>query len=196
LRYPGNWDPEPGAWRRYAARFKQETAMGLDVRPVALKELAPRSVPIAHLTGTGPQIFTAEEQEALKAYVQSGGVLVVDACGGNNTFLDAVRLAVEPLFPNDLWQAMPRAHPLLNAGPPGMQDLSVPLLRASTLDRRNTGNTYNVLRSGSGCILLAPIDMTCGLLGVTAADVRGYTPAYARALVKNTIFWALDGQVD
>jgi len=91
---------------------------------------------------------------------------------------------------------MPRAHPLLNTGPSGMQDLSVPQLRQSTADRRNAGNTYDVIRAGNGVVLLAPFDVTCGLLNVNACDVRGYTPAYAQSLMTNTLLWTLDGKAD
>jgi hypothetical protein len=196
LRYGGNWDPEPGAWQRFGAWMKEETGAELDVRSVLLKELKPGEAPIAVLTGTGPQIFTDAERAAIKAYVEAGGTLVVDAAGGTNVFLGAVRSAIEPLFPDAPLKPLPRTHPLLQPGPPGMKDLSVPLLRVSTQDLKDAVNTYDSLFAGKGCVLVAPIDVTCGLLGVTAADVRGFTPAYARNLMQNTIFWTLDGQPD
>ena len=41
LKYAGNWDPEPGAWRHYAAVLKQRTSLGLEVSDVPLKQLRP-----------------------------------------------------------------------------------------------------------------------------------------------------------
>ena len=105
-----------------------------------------------------------------------------------------MRELIAETFPNATLQPIPRSHPLLNTGAPGMEDLSLPRLRQSTIDRRNAGNTYQMLQAGEGCVLVAPIDVTCGLLGLNAWEVRGYTPDYAQALMTNTIFWALDGQ--
>jgi hypothetical protein len=196
LSYAGNWDPEPAAWRHFGAVLKQQTGMGVEVVETPLKSLKAGLAPVAHLTGTVAHAFTGDEAAAVRAYVEAGGVLVVDTCGGTGDFSDAARQALSGIFSSTAFELMPRAHPLLNVGPPGMQDLSAPQLRQSTADRRNAGNTYDVLRAGNGVVLLAPFDVTCGLLGANAYDVRGYTPAYAQSLMTNTLFWTLDGKPD
>jgi len=56
---------------------------------VALKSLTPGSVPMAVLTGTVRNDFTAAEQLAASEYVQAGGVLMIDACGGQYVSIHA-----------------------------------------------------------------------------------------------------------
>ena len=43
-------------------------------------------------------------------------------------------------------------------------------------------------------VALAPFDLTSGLLGVTTWGINGYDPASAEGLVRNVIFWAMDGR--
>ncbi|MDB5320148.1 MAG: hypothetical protein JWN40_1779 [Phycisphaerales bacterium] len=38
LSYPGNWDPEPGGWRRMAALLRNQNKVDLQITPVALGE--------------------------------------------------------------------------------------------------------------------------------------------------------------
>jgi hypothetical protein len=38
LSYPGNWDPEPGGWRRMAALLRNQNKIDLQVTPIALGE--------------------------------------------------------------------------------------------------------------------------------------------------------------
>jgi hypothetical protein len=196
VRYPGNWNPEPGAWRQYAGWFKQQTGMALRLNEVLLKELSPTDAPGAHLTGSGPYKFTADECAAIKRYVEGGGVLVIDSCGGGKTFNDLARATLEAVFKDGDLKAVSHGHPLVNTGAAGMEDVSIPQVRVAERERKSAVNMVQMLRAEKGCVLLTPVDITCGMLGVTAAEVTGYTTPYARSLMKNVIFWTLDGRAE
>lgn len=52
IRYNGNWDPEPGGWRRLAASLHNQYRVGLSIKTVKLGQGQLQSAQIAHLTGT------------------------------------------------------------------------------------------------------------------------------------------------
>ena len=55
--------------------------------------------PLAHVTGTARHVPTEDEVKAMKAYVESGGVLLIDNCGGGSAFTSGLRETLEQAFP-------------------------------------------------------------------------------------------------
>ncbi|HZZ44817.1 MAG TPA: DUF4159 domain-containing protein, partial [Tepidisphaeraceae bacterium] len=91
LKYEGNWDPEPWGWVREARLFDRATSIGLDVKGVDLVALEPKTAPVAFLTGTAAHQFTDAEVKVVKEYVEGGGMLLIDSCGGGEAFAESVR---------------------------------------------------------------------------------------------------------
>jgi hypothetical protein len=206
LKYPGAWDPEPGAWRRQARWMARETGTGLDVQPIAIDGLRPSAAPIAHVTGTARHDFTQADADAVRRYVEAGGVLLIDETGGNGAFIESVRdTLLANAFPSAVPVGLdPRTHPLFRAGgeDSGMSDLSHPRLRPYATERLNARGGLDPQRPlmgfafGRGHVLFTPLDVTSGLLGTRTWGVNGLDTDYAQALVKNLVFWTLDGQQD
>ncbi len=201
LSYAGNWDPEPGAWPRLARWFQRQTGTGVDLKPMPLSGLTRASVastPVAHLTGTARWAVRDEEVRALREYVGAGGVLLVDPCGTpDGGFAQAVEQdLLGKAFPGRRAEAVAAGHPLISAGRPGMDDLAEPRLRPFAQDalRDEAAGQPLLLRAGKGHVVRAPLDVTSGLLGTGTWGILGYAPGYAQALVKNVIFWTMDGQ--
>lgn len=192
MRYDGNWDPEPGAWPRFS-RFLQWAA-GAAAGPVAVPaaELAPGLAPLAHLTGTAAYAPTDAEAAALRALVDAGGVLLVDACGGSLAFAESVERQLLPAaFPGlRLYDAADGQPPLSRTFGVG-DDLSERGLRPFLLDRPVPG--AGRLRVGAfdkGHVVYSPIDLTTGLAGSKQWGVAGYTPDHSIGVVKNVLLWA------
>jgi hypothetical protein len=146
---------------------------------------------------SAPFESTPEELKALRAYVDAGGVLLVDACGGSPAFAESANAAITAAFPERAPQVMPREHLLFDPGAPGMDDLRKPRLRRYSLEHSVSGDTRpRILRSGprGGAVILSDLDLTAGLLGTETWGSSGYEPSYAESLVKNLIFWTLDGK--
>jgi hypothetical protein len=198
LRYAGNWDPEPGAWPRYQRWFQRQTGYALDVREVAMKDLTPQTAPLACLTVTARYSPTAEEVAAIKRYVTSGGVLLVDVTGGGRGFGEQLQSDLfRAAFPDTPSRVIGTNHPLLSSGGSGMEDLSRPRLRQYTVDQLGThAGLPKEIAAGRGHVLFTSLDLISGLLGTNTWGILGYEPAYAQALLKNVIFWTLDGQRD
>jgi len=97
LRYDGNWNPEPAAWGRFSRWLHVETGEALTLVSAPLGKIPTDIAPIATLTGTGARNFSPAECESLAAYVKAGGVLLIDACGGDNDFKLSVRDKLIPV---------------------------------------------------------------------------------------------------
>ena len=195
LKYDGGWDPEPGAWSRMSNWFGRTTGTSLTIDTVSLDRLAPESVPVAHLTGTKAYKPTEPELKALRAYVDAGGVVLIDACGGSAAFAESMRNALSQAFPEQRLARLSSRHPLLVPGPPGMEDLRRPRLRRFAVERGATGNPeLESFTSGKGAVFLSDLDVTSGLLGTETWGIAGYEPPYAQALVRNLVFWVMDGK--
>jgi hypothetical protein len=198
LQYAGNWDPEPAAWQRYANWFQRQTGYRLDVQTEKLKDLKPGDAALAHLTGTAKTSFTAEEVAAVRSYVEAGGLLLVDMSGGTGQFDQSISNSLlTPAFPAGFPNPLFPTHPALSAGAPGMEDLYHPRLRPFAIERLGHSGIFPYYQAaGKGHVIATNLDLTCGLLNADTWGIIGYDPAYAQALVKNVLFWALDGQPD
>jgi hypothetical protein len=194
IKYAGNWDPEPVAWGRFGRYFQRETDVALNVSAVDLERLDYKLAPFAHWTGTDAYTATAAEVAAMRAYVEAGGVLLIEPCGGSGDFFESAKQALLKAFPEARGQVLPKTHPLLNASSPGMDDLSAPLVRNYVKAKNlGTGGRLDVLHFGKGAVIYNPLDMTSGLLGTNTWGISGFEPGYASALMKNAVLWTVSG---
>lgn len=199
LQYAGNWDPEPAAWPRFSNWLQRQTGYGLNVTPVAIRDLDVRQFPFAHLTGTSRLTPNDAEVAALQRYVRAGGVLLIDPCGGISSFDQSIRAELlARAFSRDSLQPITADHPLLSRSREGMELLPRPHLRPFVIDRNGTSNGSGplMLSSGRGHVIVCPADLTSGLLATNTWGILGYEPGYAQSLLKNAILWTVDGQKD
>ena len=196
LRYDGNWDPEPYAFERFGRWMQAQTGVAVATVTIDAGALTPAAAPIAHLTGTSAVTLSAAEQRALAAYVQAGGVLVIDAAGGNNAFAQGVQSTLSVMLPADVQGVIPaQAHPaFVAATAPGMVDVGRLRLRPYAVQKLGQGAAKVTLyRHGKGCIVQSTPDLTAGLLGAQTYGIIGFDPATAQALWRNLILWTAAG---
>jgi hypothetical protein len=195
LKYAGNWNPEPGAWPRFARYLQWETSVAID--PVttdlaALKPIGGGNPGIAHLAGTAAFTPSDAELTALREFVTSGGTLIAEGVGGaDSTFADALQGSILPkAFPDTRFEALPPTHPMLHATFLGTEDVWAPRLRGYAVQK--LGKTVPQIRSatvGKGRVIYLPLDVTSGLLGSNTWPILGYESNEAQALMKNIVLW-------
>jgi hypothetical protein len=190
LRYAGSWDPEPYAWTRFSRKFQWATAFAANVGQVDVKDLDAQHVQIADLTGIDAHQFSAAEHDAMRRFVQAGGVLLIDSCGGSQGFASSQTGLLAALFPGAPPVPIAETHPLVNGTGPCMDRLSRPLSRipGPLLD------APGIVSFGAGHVIITPLDLTEGLLGNRTLGIRGYHPDYAWRFVKNLLLWDYNGQ--
>jgi hypothetical protein len=195
LKYAGNWNPEPAAWFRMSRCLQWESGPALDVRPLAIEDLVPGVCPIATLTGTDTHAFSTSEINALRAYVQGGGTLLIDATGGENAFARSVRESLLPAaFADAVDEPLRPDHPLFKDLKPGLANGSPVRLRQFAIDRLGKlAPQIRLMNVGKGHVVFSTLDLTSGLLGTNTYGILGYEPVSAQTFVKNLLLWRPPG---
>jgi hypothetical protein len=196
LQYAGNWSPETRAWERFGNLMQWKTGTGIEIQTTKWAELKPSGQAFAHVTGTAKYEPSPEEMAATKAFVEEGGLLLIDECGGNGQWIASIRRALDTLWPNAERLPMAPDHPILRGGEPGMFDNLKMRGRTWTNLKATAGEItrpeIQLWRVGNGIIVLCPADLTSGLLGVNASGINGFEPDSSERFVRNLIFWNMD----
>ena len=109
----GDWYSNPSALENLAAFCNKELNTTLSTTP---KVVAPNSIdifeyPFLHMTGHGNVVFSEQDVENLRAYLNSGGFLHVDDNYGMDQY---VRGEISKLFPNQELKELAVNHPIFS----------------------------------------------------------------------------------
>ncbi len=187
LKYGGNFDPEPLAWRRLAILMSNRHRIRLEVSdPMEIASLDTTKWPIAAMTGTDAFSLSQKESGSLKKYLSSGGTLVIDAAGGSRAFGESVRKQIFPLVKEGL--RGPVAQHVIFSGPEPMKKVVYRPSYAIVLGRgRNKPRLEGVLDGKRLAIIFSPDDITGGLVGGPCYRLRGYSAKTAVAIMTNLL---------
>ncbi|QOV89423.1 DUF4159 domain-containing protein [Humisphaera borealis] len=194
LQYKGNWNPEPGAWDRFGRLLAWKTGTGIDLKTIETAKLKPADAKVVHLTGTAAWKPTAAEVAAIKAYVEAGGVLLIDDTGGAGAFAASAETTVVGALTSPQRSPAGETHPLMTGEEPGTAAIGKMHLRNWTSEKGPgpRGSAIHVIRAGKGTVILSYIDLTTGLLGIQTWGINGYDPTSCEQLVRNVILRSLD----
>ncbi|HEV8378554.1 MAG TPA: DUF4159 domain-containing protein [Tepidisphaeraceae bacterium] len=191
VKYAGNWNPEPYSWERFSRYLKQQTGWSSEVVVAEPGSLKVENAPIAHLTGTAELNLSDAETGAIKNYVETGGTLIIDACGGSGTFAQGIQRLFAHTLPQNRPGTVAANDAMLQASAPGMEDIGQTILRPYAEQRLGKGaGRLEQIQFGKGRIIISGIDFSSGLIGSNSWGIIGYEPAYAMKLVKNLLIWA------
>ncbi len=182
LEYNGNWDPEPGGWRRLANVMGNDNKIKLEVEVVKLGTGKLAGYKIAHLTGTNKLSLPAAAADELKAWVNNGGKLVIDAAGGSGEFVQSLDEEMTRLFPDtasELKQTLDLASPIYGSGDKRLSDVDY-----RAFARRAIGNIRKPMLRGMKlkdqlAVLISREDLSGGLVGQPVDGILGYDPSSA-----------------
>jgi hypothetical protein len=189
LEYAGNWNPEPGGWRRLSAVMHNQHETDLAVENLKLGEGKLAGFPVAHLTGTTKFNLPANQEAELKKFVEDGGTLIVDATGGAGEFAAVAEGLMTKMFGAKALNLVKGENEIYNnaSDAPGqveyrqyakkvLGNIKSPRLRMAT--------------AGKGRVFLSQEDLSVGLVGQPVDGIYGYEPKTATAIVANIILTA------
>ena len=203
LQYAGNWDPEPGGWRRLANTLHNDRVAELDVQPVDPSAadsggLTSASFALASLTVASADFkLSGPAREAIRQFVAAGGTVLVDVAGGRSAYRYAAEEELAKLFPD-----APRQLPVLPPESPVFSSVKGvdSLGRPATVTYRHFDRPAGALHRpqlrglpGSGgriAVFYSPEDVSVGLVGEPVGGVSGYVPSDATKIVAATIQYA------
>jgi len=195
IEYTGNWNPEPGGWRRFANVMHNTRGVDLEVTPLKLGEgKLTKEYALAHFTGTTRFKLSPTQEKELKDYVNGGGTLVVDAAGGSSEFKDAAEVALRTMFGSSLGSPLPLENPIYTAGGEKLTQASYRAFAKRSLSGGlNTPRLRGVQVNNRTAVIYSPEDLTVGLVGMSVDGIYGYEPDYANKLMANIVTYATGG---
>jgi hypothetical protein len=183
LQYPGNWDPEPGGWRRLSAILHNRRKIDVKVETVKLGDgKTVTDFKLAHLTGTGAAKLGEKSLAELKRFIESGGTLIIDAAGGSSAFAAEVEKAILPALGGSP-HTLAANHPLFTAGGEPR-----PAVRYRDFARKIVGNSsvprlQAIEVKDRVAVIYSREDVSAGLVGEGVDGIIGYEPATATELM-------------
>jgi len=182
IQHNGNPNPEPLAYERFRRQLQTHAGIGieiLDLMPAA--KLTPETAPLAVLTGTNTFHLSEADENALKAYVDGGGVLLVTpaggAMGGGRKFAGAAESLLQKLYGLGAMRPLAMLSPLYSRSDAEIKEVAYRRITALKLGRSKNPNLRAMIDAkGRPTVIYSPEDIIAGLAGVTAADIDGYDP--------------------
>lgn len=196
VQFKGNWNPEPGAWPRLAKLLARDahTDLSIDTTDAAGIAKLEQHPTLVHLAGTGELKLTADEEAALKAYVNGGGTLFVEALGGDPTFGAAATRLLQKLFPQSKLGTIPRTYTLYKGdfSPDALQIGEVEYRKSWTLEhgQQTAPRLLFMTVNNRMAVIFSNEDITSGLLGTSTWGVGGYTSDSALPIARNLVLFA------
>ncbi len=190
VKYAGNWAPEPGAWPRLAQYMHAHSHTLLTIKTVSASKLNPAATPLAVLTGVKTLPLTDSQIAAIKHFINHGGTLLVDACGGKTGFTNVVARTVAKILPNADLVKLGRHSRIYTGAMPGGQPTRPLAYRKFTVEthRRSAGQPlYGVKIAGRWGIIFSPLDISSGLFGTNTWGINGFAPKTAQKLAQNIV---------
>ena len=193
LRHPGNWDPEPLAWKRLAVLARNQHNIEIQAdEAIEIDQLDPARHRIAVMTGTRMFTLTPAQGRALKTFLAGGGWLLADAAGGSADFVSSFEAQVFPLFPDEL--VRPLASHVAYRGIEPIKGVNYRREFSMALgSQRHDIRLRGMLLKDRLAIVFSREDLTGALAGVPAHNVRGLTGESAQAIVLNLLHYFTRG---
>jgi hypothetical protein len=189
VRYNGNFNPEPLALEALSRRLAWDEGVALEHSILPIAQLGGCKAKVAVMTGTGGVTLQAAEKNAIKAYVNGGGTLVIDGAGGDKKFYLSMHQALRDIFSAAALRPLSPAEKFFTRPSTPIKQVSY---RPAT--RRRTDSSAVRLEAVSinkrPAVVLSREDLTAGMLGFHSGTVDGYKHKSAYAILRNIIMTA------
>jgi hypothetical protein len=185
LQYTGNWNPEPGGWRRLAAVLHNQKKIDLDVKTVPLGEgKLDKTFKLAHLTGTSALHLADGARSELKKFIEDGGALVMDAAGGDAAFGQSIEAEAAAILPQGSLGIVPAGHPVF-AGPMATGEIEYRRFARKLVGSARSPRLRGIDVKGRTALWISAEDLSVGMVGQQVDGIFGYSPQTATALMGN-----------
>jgi hypothetical protein len=202
LDHSGGSDDAPAALANLLRVVQEQLDMRVDRQRRLIRPTDPSlpDFPIAFLHGRRSFRWSANERNALREFLQNGGVIFADAICANQDFAQSFRQEMQAILPEHPWQRVPPDHPMFGDEYRGW-DLSRVSLRTPATRKENERLTARVEQvtprlegievAGRFVVLFSPFDISCALENHESMECQGYSRADAARIGVNVILYAL-----
>ncbi len=168
-----------------------EYKVGLTVEPVELGEGKLAEYKVAHLTGTTALKLEEAERAELAKFIESGGVLIVDAAGGSAMFAQSVEPQLSLLVSGGKLEVLPMEHGVYAVGGKKLDQADYRMFaRANLVGGARIPRIQGIGKDGKTVIYYSREDLSMGIVGSSIDGVLGYTPQSATDLMSRLVLYA------
>jgi hypothetical protein len=202
LQHLGGCDDAP----RALANLMEQAATDLHIRVEAHPKIIPINnpvlfdYPVVFMHGRNAFRLTDAERQALREYVERGGVLFADAICGSEPFAESFRNEMSVIFPKNSLMSIPANDPIWTTKYGGYdlslvtrrdpQPTAVGEGRKSTL--RRVPPEFKAVRIGDRYgVIFSEFDLSCALEKHDSLECRGYTREDAARIGINVLRYAM-----
>lgn len=188
IAFDGNWNPEPGGWRRLGIILHNEHQTRLELANVNLASESLDQFDAAHLTGTGRLKLDEPARQKLRQLVNAGGTLIIDAAGGDAEFAQSAEAELAAIFPDGALELIPPAHPWL-----AVDGSTINPVRYRPYAARVLGSLRDAARiqmmeiDGRAAVVFSREDLSAGMVGTPVDGIVGYTPQSATDIMTSVL---------
>jgi hypothetical protein len=202
LTHAGGSDDAPNALPNVLnfVRAQAQIRIGVENRLVSATSDQLFDYPILFMHGRRAFRFSSEEREALKLFLDRGGIIFADAICASSEFADSLRRELETILPRGSLSRIPPTHPMFTREFRGY-DLAKLTLRDPEVrsgDDPLKANLTKVSPYLEGAtiddhiaVFFSPYDISCAMENSTSLECKGYIKEDAAKLATNVILFAL-----
>ncbi|MEO0475667.1 MAG: DUF4159 domain-containing protein, partial [Planctomycetota bacterium] len=182
---------ETDVYRVMKNYMHNETGRAIDVQNAPLSELGAANPTLLHLMGVNEIKVSVEERDAIKAFVDAGGTVLVENLGGTGNFASSIRDQLGTLFPGTDEVVSERNNLITGRNlPEGAKSNREFSYRSLVIQRANPNGNLLLRgweKDGRYPVLLSFEDFSLGMLGVKQYGINGYSIESARDLMVNIL---------
>ncbi len=196
IRYDGNWNPEAGTWNVQNTFMTNEKSLRADVETIDLEELGTSEAALAHAVGTEKMQFTDAQTNAIKQYLEGGGVILFEAPGGTPQtlpFVESVKQLLTQAYPDQPIRTITATDKVISGS--GINGFDCSRVDYRVFYKKRAGPTRQPMLMGMKVggqlrVLISHEDISQAVLGQPVWGIFGYNTDSARKLLTNITLWA------
>ena len=188
VSHGGNDDPEPLALERFARLMGHRRGIKIQLlEPADATELAQGPAKLALITGTGELKLADAQSKALKAWIEAGGTLFLDAAGGDEQFAASAEKVLQEMFGARSVRPLAGSAKLYALKGLAIEKVAYRWKLRQSLGNSSAARLRCVVVGDRPAVYFSREDVTCGLLGNPSYTVSGYEPESAFAILRNVV---------
>src|SRR5208282_1046098 len=132
-----------------------------------------------------------QQRDEIRKYVEGGGTLIVDACGGGGEFAVSAEQELAAIFPGAKLADAPLGldSPVYGAGPK-LDHVDYRPTAKKILGNLHTPRVRAMEVNGRLAVLFSAEDLSCGMVGMPVDGIYGYDPDSATAVMEKLVLFA------
>ena len=176
-------DPEPLAFDKLNRLLQGVDKTEIKVSTIDMDKLDKNNFDIATITGTGKIELNKKQRDALKKFVEAGGLLFVEAVGGNKKFAKSVARELRGIFGKDTIKILPPDDKIYNF--PNNKKVAYKKATKRRGGSKRIGALQGFYKDGKPAVIFSAYDLSVGMVGQPTGSIKGYNDETSYYILRN-----------